>query len=122
MKIIELFTEQMVQPTPTTPATGAPPKSPTQQATQTPNPDVQKLAATLKNAKVIQNDTDVNDFMSAYQAQSTGKTLNPDQQEKLAALAPALMKDKSLAGKLDLQLKTMSQQQPGQPTTPTSSV
>jgi hypothetical protein len=122
MKIVELFTEQMVQPTPTTPATGIPPTPTTQQATQTPNPDVQKLAATLKNAKVIQNDNDVNDFMSAYQAQTTGKTLNPDQQEKLAALAPALMKDKSLASVLDLQLKTMSQQKPGQTTPPASSI
>jgi len=122
MKIIELFTEQMVQPTTPTPATGAPPKPATQQSTQTPDPNVQKLASTLKNAKVIQNDNDVNDFMSAYQAQTTGKTLNPDQQEKLAALAPALMKDKSLASVLDLQLKTMSQQKPGQTTPSASSI
>lgn len=120
MKIRELFTEQMVQPTPTTPPSGTPPQ-PVSQKPQQPNPEVQKLAATLKNAKVIQNDNDVNDFMSAYQAQSTGKTLNPDQQEKLASLAPALLKDKTLAGKLDLQLKSMSQQKPGQPTTSTSS-
>lgn len=120
MKIRELFTEQMVQPTPTTPPTGTPPSQPASQKSPQPDPNVQKLAATLKNAKVINTDADVNDFMSAYQAQSTGKTLNPDQQAQLAALAPALLKDKTLSGKLDLQLKTMSQQKPAQTTTTTT--
>jgi glutamine synthetase adenylyltransferase len=117
MKIIELLSEQMVGTTGTTP-TGTssqpnkPPTQPTQQ--QQSDPDKQKLAATLKNVGVVQNDIDVDNFMSAYQAQSTGKTLNTDQQEMLAKLAPALLKDRTLSQKIDLQLKTMSQQKPQQ--------
>ncbi len=77
-------------------------------------PEVQKLAATLKQNNIVDNEADVNDFISAYQAQSTGKTLNPQQQSSMANLATAMLKNKSLAGNLDLQLKAMSQQKPGQ--------
>jgi hypothetical protein len=79
------------------------------------NPNLQKLAATLKQNNIVDNEADINDFISAYQAQSTGKTLNPQQQSSMASLATAMLKNKSLAGNLDLQLKAMSQQKPGQP-------
>jgi|688.fasta_scaffold32414_14 hypothetical protein len=94
--------------------------SPTQQTptTQQPDPKIQKLAATLKQNKVIGTDIEINDFLGAYQAQSTGKTLNPDQQASMAKLASALIKDRNLGPNLDLQLKTMSQQKPGQPAAP----
>lgn len=78
-----------------------------------PDPNVQKLAATLKNNRLISNEKEINDFLGAWQAQQTGKTLNPDQQEILSKLGPALLKNKNLDTQLDLQLKTMSQVKPG---------
>lgn len=76
--------------------------------------NLQKLAATLKQNGVVDNDADVNNFLSAYQAQSTGKALNPQQQAAMSNLASAMLKNKSLATNLDLQLKASSQQKPGQ--------
>lgn len=83
--------------------------------TQT-DPNVQKLAATLRQNKVIDNEKDINNFLGAYQAQQLGKTLNPEQQTSMANLASALLKNRNLATSLDLQLKATSQQKPG--TTP----
>lgn len=80
------------------------------------NPNLQKLAATLKQNKIIDNEKDINDFIGAYQASTTGKTLNPQQQTAMAGLAGALLKNKNLDTNLDLQLKAMSAQKPG--TTP----
>jgi hypothetical protein len=85
-------------------------------ATSTPqqktDPNLQKLAATLKQNKVVDNDADVNDFISAYQAQSTGKMLNPQQQTAMSNLASAMLKNKNLSTNLDLQIKAISQQKP----------
>jgi hypothetical protein len=80
------------------------------------NTNLQKLAATLKQNKIIDNEKEINDFMGAYQASTTGKTLNPEQQSSMAGLASALLKNKNLSTNLDLQLKAMSVQKPG--TTP----
>jgi hypothetical protein len=129
MKISELISEQ-ITPIGSTGSTAGQPGTVGQVSQQTPatptgnqqptttDPNLQKLAATLKQNKVIGNDKEVNDFISAYQAQYTGKTLNTNQQTSMAKLAPALIKDRNLGPTLDLQLKTMSQQKPpgiGQP-------
>lgn len=123
MKIRELFLEQTIGTTgPTSgtpgqvqPVSQTPGRTDTQQTqkNQTVDANTQKLASTLKQNKVIATDKELTDFMSAYSAQAGAKTLTPDQQEVMAKLAPALLKDKTLGSKLDLQLKTMSQQQPG---------
>lgn len=125
MKIIELLSEQgtigttgsttgptnTINPVSNTPSDKpASATSPNQDKSQ--NPNLQKLAATLKQNKVIDNDADVNDFISGYQAQSSGKTLNPDQQASMSKLASAMLKDKTLGTNLDLQLKTMSANKP----------
>jgi len=124
MKIFELISEQ-IAPIGTTGSTaGQPgtvgtvsqtPSSPTSSNSTTqqkPDPNLQKLAATLKQNKIVGNDAEVNDFISAYTASTSGKTLNPNQQGILAKLATAQMKNKTLDQQLDLQLKTMSQQKP----------
>lgn len=126
MKIIELLSEQgtigttgsttgstnTINPVSNNPSDKpASATSPTQNKSQDPN--LQKLAATLKQNKIIDNDADVNDFISGYQAQNSGKTLNPNQQASMSKLASAMLKDKSLATNLDLQLKTMSANKPG---------
>lgn len=111
-----------VQPVSQTPTLNKPadPASPDANKPTAQDPNLQKLAATLKQNRVIANDKEINDFMSAYTAQAGSKTLTPDQQEIMSRLAPALMKDKTLDTKLDLQLKTMSAQKPGT-TTPAQS-
>lgn len=120
MKISELISEQ-IAPIGTTGSTASQPgkvqsvsqsPAPTASTQQQPDPNLQKLAATLKQNKVIGNDKEVNDFISAYTAKSANQTLNPAQEKILANLAGAQMKDKTLDQKLDLQLKTMSQQKP----------
>jgi hypothetical protein len=128
MKISELLSEQTVgtigsspSPAPTvgtvsnvpsdkpgTTTSAAPNKQPGQL-----DPNLQKLAATLKQNKVVDNEKDINDFMGAYQAQQSGKTLNPMQQASMANLASAMLKNKNLATNLDLQLKATGQQKPG---------
>lgn len=125
MRIQELLSEQgtigttgsttsspgQVQAVSQTPSTSSKPLQP--------NPDMQKLAATLKNAGVIKTDTDVNNFVAAYTAKQANpkQELPDDQASMMANLAGAQLKDKSLDTKLDLQLKTMSQRKPmGQPT------
>lgn len=87
--------------------------SPTQSKPTDPN--LQKLAATLKQNDIVDNEKDVNDFLGAYQAQSTGKTLDPNQQTAMSRLAGALLKNKNLATNLDLQLKATGAQKPGTP-------
>jgi hypothetical protein len=79
------------------------------------DPNLQKLAATLKQNKIVDNDAEVNDFLGAYQAQAAGKTLNPQQQASLSNLASAMLKNKTLDTNLDLQLKSMSAVKPGSP-------
>lgn len=120
MKIYEVIAEQTIGTTGST--TGTPGQvSPVSQPGQPddPNepktdPNTQKLAATLKQNNIVSTEKDINDFMGAWQAQQGGKTLNPDQQEILAKLGPALLKNKNLDSQLDLQLKSMSQVKPGQ--------
>jgi hypothetical protein len=127
MRIFELLSEQTVGtvgstpgPTSTVGAVSNVPSDKPASATSTDpsktDPNMQKLAATLKQNKVIGNEKEINDFLGAYQAQQTGKTLNPTQQGSLANLATAMLKNKSLASNLDLQLKATAQQKPG--TTP----
>ncbi len=127
MKIFELIAEQTVgtvgsstSPTTTVGAVSNQPSdkpaSATSPATTDPakaDPNIQKLAATLKQNKVIGNEKEINDFLGAYQAQQSGKTLNPTQQTSMANLASALLKNRGLANNLDLQLKATSQQKPG---------
>ena len=124
MKIFELLSEQTVGtigssvgPTSTVGAVSNVPSdkpasatSPTDTAN---DPNLQKLAATLKQNKVIDNEKEINDFLGAYQAQQTGKTLNPVQQTSMSNLAGALLKNRNLANNLDLQLKATAQQKPG---------
>lgn len=90
-----------------------PPPGGQQQQTQT-DPNVQKLAATLKSSNLVKNEKEINDFMGAWQAQQSGKALNPQQKDLLVKLGPALMKNKTLDTALDAQLKAMSQTKPGQ--------
>ncbi len=128
MKIFELLSEQTVgtvgsssTPAPTVGAvSNTPSDKPASATSQTdPNktdPNMQKLAATLKQNRVIDNEKEINDFLGAYQAQQTGKTLNPTQQASMASLATAMLKNRNLATNLDLQLKATAQQKPG--TTP----
>lgn len=128
MKIIELLSEQTVgtvgpstAPAPVGAVSNTPSDKPASATSASPtgtdpskaDPNIQKLAATLKQNKVIGNEKDINDFLGAYQAQQTGKTLNPDQQTSMANLASALLKNRNLATNLDLQLKATSQQKPG---------
>jgi hypothetical protein len=127
MRIRELMSEQTVGTIGTTGSTaGAPaPLQPVSQpstvakppAPGTPtigaDPNMQKLAATLKQNKVVDNEQEVNDFIGAYQAQQSGKTLNPAQQGTMANLANAMLKNRSLSTNLDLQLKATAQQKPG---------
>lgn len=127
MRIKEIFSEQTIGTTGTTPGTPAQvsPVSQTQGRTdqpgavpgqeQKPDPNVQKLAATLKQNKVIDNEKEINDFLGAYQAQSTGKTLSDIQQTSMAKLAGALLKNRNLSTNLDLQLKASGAQKPGTP-------
>lgn len=99
---------------PTTPTPQDPNKPPGQQSqTNKTDPNLQMLASTLKSGKIIQTDKEINDFVSAWQAQQSGKTLNPAQQDMLAKLGPALIANKNLDTKLDTQLKAMSQVKPG---------
>ena len=124
MKISELISEQTIGTTGSTTGTpgqvGQISQTPATTATTTPttDPNVQKLAATLKQNKIIDNEKEINDFIGAYQASTSGKTLNPQQQSSMAGLASALLKNKNLGTNLDLQLKTMSAQKPGQTTPP----
>jgi len=112
MKIIELVQEQTIG---TVGSTTAAPQTVSQTTSpDTKDPNVQKLAATLRQNKIIDNEKQINDFLSAYQAQQTGNTLNPAQQASMAKLAGALMKNRNLDQNLDLQIKTMSQQKPQQ--------
>jgi hypothetical protein len=76
--------------------------------------NTQKLAATLQQTGITKNPKEVNDFIGAYQASTTGKTLNPQQQAVMAKLAPAMMKDPNL----DAKIKMMTAQKPGQQTAP----
>lgn len=120
MKIFELLSEQTISSTGSTTGTPAPVQSvsqtpprttpPPQGSTQqTQDPQTQQLAALLKQKKVIDNETDMNNFMSAYTASSQQKALNPDQQEVMSKLAGPLMTDPSLAAKL----KMLSAKKPG---------
>lgn len=138
MRIIDLIREQQtigstgstsmptnqpvgtVSQTPSTPATVDPNspdanKTTTQTQSNSSDPNLQKLAATLKQNKIIDNEKEINDFIGAYQASTSGKTLNPQQQTAMASLAGALLKNKNLDTNLDLQLKAMSAQKPGTP-------
>jgi len=78
------------------------------------DPNMQKLAATLQQTGVTKNPKEVNDFISAYQASTNGKTLNPQQQATMAKLAPAMLKDPNL----DAKIKLMTAQKPGQQIAP----
>ena len=105
---------------PATTAAGSDPNSPsnkpvgtTAPATATANPNMQKLAATLKQNKIANNDVDVNNFVSAYTAKANNKTLTPAQSTMMANLAGSLLKNKDLGKNLDLQIKAMSAQTPG---------
>lgn len=89
--------------------------SPNQEKSQQTDPNLQKLAATLKQNKIIDNEADINNFIGAYQAQASGKTLNPQQQASMSNLASAMLKNKTLDTNLDLQLKAMSAVKPGTP-------
>ena len=127
MRISELVSEQtigttgstsgtpaQVNPISQTPGrTDAPGTDPTQN--QKPDPNIQKLAATLKQNKVIDNEKEINDFLGAYQAQTTGKNLSDIQQATMAKLANALMKNRNLSTNLDLQIKASGAQKPGSP-------
>lgn len=124
MRFSEIVSEALVGTVGTTPPTVQPTfksgSTPVQKQPQNkPDQKLQQLAATLKSSQVAQNDQDVNNFMSGFQATQANKPLNPAQSKTMANLAGALLKDKSLGQKLDLQLKTMSQQQPGNNTTST---
>ena len=92
------------------PATATSPKPPPTAA----DANTQKLAATLQQIGVTKNPKEVNDFIGAYQASTTGKALNPQQQTSMAKLAPAMLKDPNLGAKI----KLMTAQKPGQQTTP----
>jgi hypothetical protein len=117
MKIRELFVEQAVGTTGstsgfTTPVSQVQPVSQnpaTNSSTQTPNPQTQQLTALLKQNKVIDNEKQMNDFMSAYDASSQQRTLNPAQQDLMGKLSGPLMKDPSLASKI----KLLAVQKPG---------
>lgn len=126
MRIRELFLEQqpigsvgttsgMTQPVGTPPTISQNPSANSQQ--QKPNPELQKLAATLRTSNVIKTEPEINDFISAYSAKQKNPTspLSDKQQELMANLAAAQMKNKNLDQNLDLQIKTISQQKPGQP-------
>jgi hypothetical protein len=120
MKISELVSEQTIgttgsttsTPSQVTPVSQTPA---TTSATTKPvtDPNVQKLAATLKQNKIIDNEKQVNDFMAAKMATDTGKPLTAQQQAVMARLGPAVLKNKTLDQNLDLLLKTMSAQKPG---------
>jgi hypothetical protein len=120
MKISELVSEQTIgttgsttsTPSQVTPVSQTPA---TTSATTNPvtDPNVQKLAATLKQNKIIDNEKQVNDFMAAKMATDTGKPLTAQQQAVMARLGPAVLKNKTLDQNLDLLLKTMSAQKPG---------
>jgi hypothetical protein len=103
----------MTQPVSKVPTVSQNPAANSKQPEKT-NPDMQKLAATLKSAGVIKTEPEINDFVSAYSA----KQANPNQQlpdnqaAMMANLAGAQLKDKTLDTKLDLQMKTMSQRKP----------
>jgi len=92
------------------PASATSPKPPPNAA----DANTQKLAATLQQTGVTKNPKEVNDFISAYQASTTGKALNPQQQAAMAKLAPAMLKDPNL----DAKIKLMTAQKPGQQTAP----
>ena len=120
MKISELVSEQTIGTTGSTTST----PSQVTPVSQTPattsattksvtDPNVQKLAATLKQNKIIDNEKQVNDFMAAKMATDTGKPLTAQQQAVMARLGPAVLKNKTLDQNLDLLLKTMSAQKPG---------
>lgn len=81
---------------------------------QTPDPKLQQLAGTLKQNNIIGNEKELSNFIAAYQAQNTGKVLNPQQQTAMVKLAGALMKNRNLSTNLDTQIKSISQQKPGQ--------
>jgi hypothetical protein len=131
MRIIEIIQEQqtigsvgsttgMTQPVGTPPTVSQNPSADAKQ--EKPSPELTKLAATLRNSGVIKTEPEINDFISAYSAKQKNPTspLNDKQQELMANLAAAQMKNKNLDQNLDLQIKTMSQQKPGQTsTTPT---
>lgn len=132
MKISELLTEQTstvgtigsvgsstTPPPPANPASSGSTTTPAKPGQQPDDNKINALAGVLKGAKVIQNPADVNNFLSGWQAQQFKKTLTPDQQGSMVALASALMTDKSLAGKLDPLLKMIGRQQPGQTATGT---
>jgi hypothetical protein len=122
MRIIELLSENSTIGTvgsttgPTTPVapTGNATASPSSAPKTASDPNLQKLAATLKQNGIVDNDADVNAFLGAYQSQAAGKNLNPQQQATMSNLATAMLKNKNLATNLDLQLKASSQQKPGQ--------
>lgn len=78
-----------------------------------PDPNVQQLAALLKQNRVIDNDKDMNDFIGAYTASMNKQTLNPTQQDMLGKLAGPLMNDPSLNAKIKLLAKV----KPGQTNT-----
>lgn len=75
---------------------------------QTPDPNVTKLAATLRQNKIISNDKEVNDVMSAFQAQETGKTLNPQQQQALAKVGAASLNNPNAPKEIDTIMKLIS--------------
>jgi hypothetical protein len=112
MKISELIIEQTIGTTGSTSSepTQVQPVSQTSSQGQTKSdPQVQQLAALLKQNKVIDNDAQMNTFIGAYTASNEKKTLNPDQQEILGKLAGPLMNNPSLASKI----KLLATQKPG---------
>lgn len=114
MRIVELISEQTIGPVGSTTADPGQVPQVSQQKTEPPkeqpNPKIQQLAALLKQNNVIGNEKEINDFIGAYNASSTNKTLNPAQQDIINKLSGPLMKDPTLAGKL----KMLATTKPGQ--------
>lgn len=117
MRIVELFNNGTIGTTGTT--TGNPtsvqqvsqsPGTTAPAQTDKPNPQIQQLTALLKQNQVIDNEEDMNNFIGAYTASTTNKTLSPDQQTAMSKLTGPLMKDPTLSNKL----KMLSTVKPGQ--------
>lgn len=121
MRIVELFeqtpigttgsTTGMTQPVSQVQPVSQNPASDNKQ--QKPDPKIQQMAALLKQNNVISNEKEINDFLGAYTASTTNKTLNPAQQDIMSKLTGPLMKDPSLATKL----KMLATVKPGQQNT-----
>lgn len=135
MRILEILSEQTIGTTGSTTgqpgqvqqvsqppgASTSPTGNPANATQQKPDPMVQQLTALLKQNKVVDNEKDVNNFLSAAQATLNKKTLNPDQQELMGKLAGPMMTDPKLIDKIKLLMPkkpgTTDQQQtpPGAP-------